>query len=56
MGGIVPHHLGYPRGDLYPSNNGRRNPPSDLAHIKLEEILCLAIDEELRMNWISSND
>ncbi|RWW48287.1 hypothetical protein BHE74_00045658 [Ensete ventricosum] len=55
MGGTIPRHSEYPGEDLYPSNNGRHNPRLDLAHIKLKEILCLAVDE-LRMNRVSLDD
>ncbi|RWW51962.1 hypothetical protein BHE74_00041649 [Ensete ventricosum] len=64
MGGAIPCHPSNPRRDLRPNHNGRSGAPSDVAHLKLEEVLCLthqkervrAPDEMTRQNNQSKNN
>ncbi|RWV80554.1 hypothetical protein GW17_00058161, partial [Ensete ventricosum] len=41
VGRIVPSRLHHLRRDLHPNHDGLSGPPPDMAHFKLEEILCL---------------
>ncbi|RWW48015.1 hypothetical protein BHE74_00045960 [Ensete ventricosum] len=41
MGGTIPCRPDHPRWDLHLSHNGWPDPPSDMTHLKLEEVLRL---------------
>ncbi|RRT61740.1 hypothetical protein BHE74_00004247 [Ensete ventricosum] len=56
MGRAIPSYQDHPRRNLHSSNTKRQGTSSDLAHLKLKEILCLATTERFRARRVGTDN